>query len=295
MPNQELDAIEAARQLKVDAVLDGTVHRAGGRLRVNVNLLRVEDGASIWSDSFQVNSSDLFEVEDQVSRQVAAQLRLKLNATEAARLNKRYTTNPEAHEYYLKGRTNFEQVTTSIGDLQPSEAAIAYYKKAVELDPNYALAYAELARTYMWVANFNDPDNPVWVGLVQEALRQAESLDPQLAEIHYVRFEYYFSKYGAWDLRQAAREARQALALNPSVGHYVSLGTLLRPSGIRRGNGPGRVPCGTWRLIRPTIRSQARLIDLTLCMGSLTKPSKHTVVFLAARPGENANGEGSAR
>ena len=77
------------------------------------------------------------------------------------------------------------------------------------------------------MANFNDPDNPSWVELAQLALAQAESLDPQLAEIHAARFEYYFSKYGNWDLAKAAHEARQAIALDPNVGDgHIGLGTI---------------------------------------------------------------------
>jgi tetratricopeptide (TPR) repeat protein len=83
----------------------------------------------------------------------------------------------------------------------------------------------------MWLANFNDPDNPVWIGLAQQVLSQAESLDPQLAETHTARFEYYFSKYGGWNLGQAAREARQAATLDSSVGH-LELGTIYDHLGL---------------------------------------------------------------
>ena len=229
--NHEMNALDAARELSVDGVLEGTVQRAGDRLRVNVNLLRVADGASLWSDSLDFKASDLLEVEDQVSRQVAEQLRLKLSETEKARLEKRYTANQEAYEYYLKGRIHFERVSTSNGDMEPGELAIAAFKKAIEIDPKYALAHAALARTYMWVANFNDPNNPVWVGLAKESVKQAESLDPHLAETHVVWFEYYFSTYGDWDLARAAKEARQATALNPSVGH-IGLGTMYDHIGL---------------------------------------------------------------
>ncbi len=86
------------------------------------------------------------------------------------------------------------------------------------------------------MANFNDPDNPVWVEQAQQALAQAESIDSQLAEIHSARFEYYFSKHGGWDLARAAREARQALALNPSVGH-AALGTIYDHLGLNEAIG----------------------------------------------------------
>ena len=217
--NEDTDGLAAAKQLGVDSVLEGTVQRANDRLRISVNLLRTIDGISLWSDTFDLRTADIFAIQDTISQQVASRLQLQLDGHQQARLGKRYTSNPEAYEYYLKGRTNFERISTSIGDREPTEAAISYFKKAVELDPTFALAYAMLGSAYMWMANFNDPDNPVWVDRAQQALAQAESLDPQLAEIHDARFQYYFSKYGNWDLAQAAREVRQALALDPSVGH----------------------------------------------------------------------------
>ena len=229
--NEETDALTAARQLNADAVLEGSVQRAEDRLRVSVNLLRASDGVSLWADNFDMRAADIFTIQDTISQQVASLLRLKLNPAQQAHLGKRYTSNPEAYEYYVKGRTNLERITTAIGDREAIDAAISYFKKAVELDPKYALAYAELGGAYMWMANFNDPDNPVWVELAQQALSQADSLDPQLAEIHAARFEYYFSKYGNWDLTQAAREARQALAFNPAVGHS-ELGTIYEHLGL---------------------------------------------------------------
>ena len=217
--SEDTDGLTAAKQLGVDSVLEGTVQRANDRLRVSVNLLRTSDGTSLWSDSFDLNTGDIFAIQDTISQQVASRLQLKLNAEQQARLGKRYTSNPEAYEYYVKGRTSLERRTTAIGDREAIDAAISYFKKAVELDPKYAMALAQLGYCYMWMANFTDPDNNVWVGLAQTALFEAETLDPLLPEIHEARFEYYFSKYGNWDLFQAAREARQALALNPSVGH----------------------------------------------------------------------------
>ncbi|MGI8733974.1 MAG: protein kinase domain-containing protein [Pyrinomonadaceae bacterium] len=234
--SEETDALAAARQLGVDSVLEGTVQHGDDRLRVSVNLLRTHDGASLWADSFDMRAADIFTIQDTISQQVASRLQLQLSSMQRARLGKRYTSNPEAYEQYAKGRANFEQVTTSIGARQSIDASISHFKKAVELDPAYALAHAALGNAYMWMANFNDPDNSVWVGQAQQSLSKAESLDPQLAEVHAARSEYYFSKYGNWDLAQTAREARQALALNPSVGH-LELGTIYDHLGLDEATG----------------------------------------------------------
>ena len=216
---EETDALTAARQLKADVVLEGSVQNVGDRLRVSVNLLRTSDESSLWADSFDMRMSDIFTIQDTVAQQVAARLRLRLNPEQQARMTKRHTLNPEAYEYFLKGQASLDQRTIAIGNLQPIETAIGYFKKAVELDPKYALAYVSLADSYSMKANFNDPDNPVWIELMKEALATAESIDPQLAEIHSLRSDYFLSQHGGWDFVQAEREARQALVLNPSVGH----------------------------------------------------------------------------
>ena len=105
--DQEIDSLEAARQLKADSVLDGTFLQVGERLRVSVNLLRVQDGASLWADSFDMRFTDIFAIQDEVSREVVAKLRLKLSTTEQARLAKRHTTNPVAYGYYTKAMYHF--------------------------------------------------------------------------------------------------------------------------------------------------------------------------------------------
>lgn len=257
--SEDTDGLTAAEQLGVDSVLEGTVQRANDRLRISVNLLRTSDGTSLWSDSFDLRTGDIFAIQDTIAQQVASRLQLKLNTEQQARLGKRYTNNSEAYEYYVKGRTSLERISTAIGDRDAIDAAISYFKKAVELDPKYALAYAQLGYAYMWMANFTDPDNNVWVGLAQTALSEAETLDPLLAEIHEARFEYYFSKYGNWDLVQAAREARQALALNPSAGHN-SVGIIYDHLGMHEAAGL-RESQRALEIDPTNTRLQARLVE----------------------------------
>jgi serine/threonine-protein kinase len=259
--SEETDALSAAKQLDVDSVLEGTVQRAEDRLRVTVNLLRTSDGSSLWADSFDMRLADIFTIQDTISQQVTSRLQLKLNSEQRERLKKQYTSNAEAYEYFVKGRTNFERVSTAIGDREPAETAIAYFRKAVELDPKYALAYAALGQAYMWMANFNDPDNPVWIDLAQRALSQAESLDSQLAEIHEARFQYFFSKYGGWNLTQAAREAHRSLDLDPNLGAaHQDLSVIYNHLGLNEAIGLGESQ--RWIEIDPTnVQAQALLIE----------------------------------
>ena len=149
----------------------------------------------------------------------------------------------------------------SIGDREAIDAAINYFKKAVELDPTYALAYAELGEAYMWMANFNDPDNPSWVGLAQQALSQAESLDPQLAEIHAARFQYYFSKYtGIGILRKRPVKPGKLWLLNPGAGHG-SLGTIYDHLGLDQRPPVYEKTSGIWRWIHQLLHFKGRLVE----------------------------------
>jgi eukaryotic-like serine/threonine-protein kinase len=223
--DQEMDALEVARQLQVDAVLDGTFLHAGDRLRVSVNLLRVQDGVSLWAESFDVRFTDIFAIQDEVSKEVTARLRLRLSPAEQARLAKRHTTNPEAYSYYTKAAYHLSKRPFT-PQQEETEIAIDLLKKAVELDSNYALAHAQLGYAYAWLADTNYTERgPALVAGAREELRVAERLDPQLAEVHLARSWMAWSQYGDWQIEEAIREARLAKQLNPnSDGHAVLAG-----------------------------------------------------------------------
>ena len=99
-----------ARDLKVDAVLEGTYLHVGDQLRVTVNLLRVEDGASLWAEKFDERFIDIFSIQDRVSRQVAQRLQLKLSPAQQARLSKRYTSDLQAYSFYTKAMYHFYNI-----------------------------------------------------------------------------------------------------------------------------------------------------------------------------------------
>jgi eukaryotic-like serine/threonine-protein kinase len=214
----ETDSIEAGRQLGVDAVLEGSVHRAGERLRVSANLRRTSDGASLWAETFDMRSADIFAIEDEVSRKVLTNLRFKLNPTEVAKITRQFTTNADAYEFYVRGMQSYEQ-RRSTNRREAIHEAIELFKQAVALDPNYALAHAQLANCYANLAVYLETENPVWVGQAKQEIRTAETLDPNLAETHLARHELYYSVYENFQNDEAFRELRRAQELNPSVGH----------------------------------------------------------------------------
>ena len=215
--NEDIDALTAAKQLEVDSVLEGSLQRAGDRLRVSVNLLRSEDGASLWSDSFDIRMADIFTVQDTVAQQVASRLRLKLDPSQQAQLTKQYTSDPVAYEFYLKGAYTFDQ---RMRDAAPMlDRTIRFYTQAIEADPNFALAHAQLAYAYAVRAVFLEPTQPAWIAHAKEEINRAQTLDSQLAETHLARFQLLYSQFEGYQGEAAAREALWANQLNPNVGH----------------------------------------------------------------------------
>jgi TolB-like protein len=227
--NEDTDALTAARQLHADAVLEGSVQHAGDVLRVSVNLLRTSDGVSLWSDHFDMRSTnDVFTIQDKVAQQVASHLRLQLDPAQQARLTKRSTSNPVAYEFYMKGFYSFDQRVAA--PKAQVETSIGFFKQATEADPNFALAHARLAGAYATKGVFVDTTEPVWAERAREEINRAQALDPQLAETHIARNVLLFSVYEGYQGAAAIREVLLAQQLNPNVGHgelaflYIHLG-----------------------------------------------------------------------
>lgn len=225
---EDTDALTAAKQLGVDSVLEGSFQRADDRLRVSVNLLRSRDGTSLWSDSFDIRMADIFTIQDTVAQQVASRLRLQLDPSQQAQLTKRYTSNPIAYEFYLKGAYAFDQRVSP--DPAPLTSAVDFYKKAIEADANFALAHAQLAYCYATMAVFYEPTETAWVEHAKEEINRAQALDPQLAETHLARFQLLYSEFEGYQGEAAVHEVQLANQLNPNVGHselaylYIHLG-----------------------------------------------------------------------
>ncbi len=203
------DALEIGKKLSVDAVLEGTVYEADGRVRLNVRLLRVENGEQIWAEKFEGESARVFDLEDRLSEQTARALGLKLGEGDSERLTKRYTINADAHHAYVRGRFFWNRRTP--GDLKE---AVKYFSEAVEKDPNYALAYVGLADAYSLLADYGAVSPKESYEKARAAASKALELDDNLAGAHtslaYVKMYYY------WDWEGAESSYRRAIALNPN-------------------------------------------------------------------------------
>lgn len=215
----ETDGLSAGRELGVDTVLEGTVQRSGDRLRVSVNLLRVSDGRSLWADNLDMAASDAFAIQDKVAAQVAKNLQLRLDTAQKEQLTSGYAPNAIAYEYYLKGVYSFDQRWYNIESRPQMEATIALFKKAVDADPNYALAHAQLAYAYAFTAVYVDPTEQSWADHAREEIDRADALDPQLPETHVARHHLLLSAQGGYQIEAAIRELQQAQRVNPNIGH----------------------------------------------------------------------------
>ena len=215
-----VDAITAAKQLSVDAVLEGTVQRAGGRVRIAVNLLRA-DGTSLWAESFDTQMTDVFAAQDTISQEVASRLRLQLTSAQHARLSKRPTSNALAYDYYTRGVYNYDQRGRGPAARDQNEATIELFKKALAADPNYALAHAKLAHAYAFHAVHIVPDEQEkWISLAMDEINRADAIDAQLPETHLARALVLYSNVSDFRAAAAIREVRAAQQFDPNIGHH---------------------------------------------------------------------------
>ncbi len=228
-----LDALQVAKDLRVGAVLEGTVQRDRGRIRVSANLLRADDGQSLWAETFDTPLTDIFDVQDRVAREVAARLRSSLTSEEQTALGRKATTNLQAQEYFLRAATIFDrrERLSSANALTEHKSAAALFQKALDLDPGYARARAQLAYVYAWTAVFVEPENPQWLELARDHLRRAEELDSQPADVHIVRHQLLNSVFEGYRSEQAVNELLRAQELDPSVAH-TELGNLFAHMGL---------------------------------------------------------------
>ena len=214
---EDLDALTAARQLSTDVVLEGSVQRAGDRLRVSVNLLRVGDGVSLWADSFELRTTDIFEIQDRVAREVASHLQLRIDPAQQARLGRRPTTNPQAYQYYLRGLHRLDQrMGFSVAE---KAGAIDFFNRAIAEDPDFALAHAQLALAYATGAVFRQAGAPETDERARAEIARAQALDPDLPETALARASLLRSRFGGFRSDEAVRVLLEAQRIDANVGH----------------------------------------------------------------------------
>jgi TolB-like protein/DNA-binding winged helix-turn-helix (wHTH) protein/Tfp pilus assembly protein PilF len=206
---KEIDPREVARSLGVEAILTGRVFRRGDSLLISVELINARDSTHVWGEQYNPKNSDLLAVQAEISHEIAQALQLRLTPGEQRQLAKRETVHPQAFELFLRGRFYWNKGTT-----EDNKKAIDYFNQAIGFDPTYALAYAELFRTYNNLINANVLDPKEFVPKAEVAAYKALELDDTLAEAHVA---ISLVKRNAWDWAAAEREIVRAIELNPNL------------------------------------------------------------------------------
>ena len=231
-------AAEIGRELSVDYLLESAVSTEGDRLRVTTTLLRVRDQVHVWSETYERKATSVLGLQQELSSAIAEQVRLRLSSARLSGIGRRQTQDAGAFDEYLKGRYQRDRRTARANVL-----AIEHFTRATAIDPDYSLAWAELAITYAGSA-INGDTRPldVWA-LARHAAAQAVRSNPNLAEaqLHAANVNMWLD----WDWNAAETAFRRAIALDPSLASaHLTLGHLLSQRGrhdeaaaaMRRGN-----------------------------------------------------------
>src|SRR5215470_7684313 len=201
---------EIARELNVDAVVEGSVQRFGDQVRITAQLIQAPADRHLWAQSYEGNLRDTLTLQKQVARAIAEQVRVELTPQEQAVLKKAPVVNPEAYNSYLKGRYFWNKRTADA-----LKAALAYFNQAVEEDPNYAQAYSGLADTYALLGDWQYAVMPPKEALpkAKAAAMKALELDAAQGEAHN-SLAFVLDGFD-WDLDSGGKEFRRAIELNP--------------------------------------------------------------------------------
>jgi TolB-like protein/Flp pilus assembly protein TadD len=210
---------QIAKQLGVTNILEGSVQRVADQVRVNVQLINALTDEHLWADTYDRKLTDIFAVESEIAQAVAQALQATLTGSEKNSIAKKPTENPEAYELYLKGRF-FWNKRTGV-DLRK---AIEYFQQAIAKDPNYALAYAGVADSYLLLPNYGGTSTQESIRQARPAVTKALALDDSLAEAH--------ASAGLLDtlelhLERAIDDFEQAIQLKPNYAtahHWLGLG-----------------------------------------------------------------------
>jgi adenylate cyclase len=199
---------KVGEQLHVNAVLEGSVRKAGDKLRITAQLINVADGYHLWSETYDRDMKDIIAVQSDVAKRVVQALQVELGVDEERALAKKPTENPEAHRLYLLGRYHFAKFTRA-----GWTNAIHYYEQALQVDPNFALAYCGLADTYGWAGGQIMAGREAWTKEMELA-EKALALDPNLAEAHLAMGT---ALQTSLDFKGSEKELDRAVELNPNL------------------------------------------------------------------------------
>jgi serine/threonine-protein kinase len=203
------DIRKIGKQLNVSTVLEGSVSKAGNKVRISAQLNNVADGYHLWAETYDRYMTDILEIRSDISRKVADALKVQLGVKETQLLAKKPSENSEAYEIYLLGRFELNKFTE-----EGFTKSVQHFQQAIALDPKFALAYASLADAYNTIGYWGYLPPKEAFPEAKRAAEKALSIDPDLAEAHgalgYVEFQY------EWKFKEAEMEFKEAIRLNPN-------------------------------------------------------------------------------
>jgi serine/threonine protein kinase/Tfp pilus assembly protein PilF len=201
---------EIAKALNVKTIMEGSVRKSGNRVRITAQVINAADGYHLWSERYDREMQDIFDVQDEITLAVVDALKVKLFGQEQAAVLKRHTRSAEAHEFYLRGLSYFMRWTPEF-----FQKAIKSFDQAIAIDSRYASAYAGLAECYTEMSFFAAPRE--WMPKAREAARQALELDDKLGNAHnsLAVIKMYYDR----DYAGAEHEFKRAIALDPGSAH----------------------------------------------------------------------------
>jgi len=212
---------DVARDLRVDAVVEGGVQRSGDTVRVDLRLIDATSGYQLWAGRIEELVQNRFAIEDSVARSVVAALKLPLTEAEARAFRSAPTDNPAAYELFLRGKIRIRH-ETRVDD----SMAIELLERAVALDPRFAAAHAQLARAYgLWVSQLARGDTAA-IEKAYVEVEKALQLNPDLAEAHWARAFLLWDVAPGFRHQEAIQEDRRALVLDPNLGeahHHLGI------------------------------------------------------------------------
>lgn len=286
-----IDLQEEARSLGVEAILTGRVLRRDDQVQISVELIDARDNTRLWGERYNRRATDLLSLQSDISEEIATNLRRQLTAGEQRQLTKGKTIDPVAYELLLKGRFYANK-----GGTENRKRAVEYFKQAIDVDANYALAYALLSSEYSALINTTVLDPGEFIPKAEMAARKAVDLDENLAEAHLALADV--NEYN-WEWAAAEREHKRTIELNPNLARahrsymfYLSIhgrndealveGRRTRELDPR----PGVATAPVYELLLTHQFDQAIEAAKKLLEADQTNPDLHTLVgFVYARKG----------
>ena len=203
---------EIAREVNVEAVVEGSVVLSGDQARISVQLIEAATDKNLWTESYTRNVANIVQLQNEVALAIANAIALKLTPGEKARLASGRVVNPQAYDYYLRGRSDLAQSKEGV------DFRIEMFEKAIALDDTFAEAYADLSYAYSQKGYFFEAANKQWEIKAEEAVTKALQLNPDLPAAHLARAQLLWKPSVGFQHENAIAELRRALAMAPNFG-----------------------------------------------------------------------------